>query len=193
MKTCAFLLCFFAAGCSNSSNDTTRNTTPRDATVHIDTTTRYIPSADTSFGIQLPNSIISLQQWDTTINLEQNLGKPLKTKTKQLDLNSDTFAGSFIRDLSYDGLNLKLFSPKQNGRTFWIQEMILTNSKYKTTRGIGIGDDLDKVKQAYSSLQKFPGENENMYYVANDGYEKSIEMEFENKKLKKLRMYYMLN
>lgn len=148
---------------------------------------------DTSlYSIQLPNDTLSLQQWDSTINFAQ-LGKPIKQRTKQLDLNLDTFAGSFIKDLEYNGLKLKLFSPRQNGRSFWIQEIVLTNSSYKTINNIGLGDEFEKVRQAYPSLKKFPGENENMYYVADEGYEKSIEMEFEKNKLKKLRMYYMMN
>ena len=199
MKRFAFLAGFYALCSCNSGSDTTGTNTPVDSlqpvdsTIKVDTAIKYSPSPDTSFGIRLPSGTISLQQWDTSIHLEEYLGKPLKTKTKQLDLNSDTFAGSFIRDMQFDGLSLKLFSPKQNGRSFWIQEIILTNDKYKTTRGIKPGDELDKVKQAYPSLEKFPGDNKNMYYVANEGYEKSIEMEFEKNKLKKLRMYYMLN
>lgn len=145
------------------------------------------------YGIRVNNTNLFLQQWDSTYTLEKDLGKPLINRTKQLDLNSDTYAGSFIRDLEYPGLKLKLFSPKQNGKTFWIQEIILTDKRYQTVNGVRIGDDLEKVKQAYPSIKKFPGVNENMYYVANAGYEKSIEMEFENNKLKKLRLYYMMN
>ena len=145
------------------------------------------------YGIQLPNTSVFLQQWDSTINFEKELGHPRKQNIKQLDSNSDTFSGSFIKDLEFEGLKLKLFSPPQNGRTFWVQEIIITSNKFKTTKGISIGDEMEKVKQAYPTLKKFPGENENMYYVADEGYEKSIEMEFEKNKLKKLRLYYMLN
>lgn len=150
---------------------------------------------DTSlYSIRLSETqTLSLQQWDSTIDLQSQLGKPLKQKTRELDRNSDTFSGSFIKDVEYDGLKLQLFSPPQNGKTFWIQEIIVTNSKYKTTKGITIGDEWEKVKQAYPSIQKFPGVNDNMYYVADAGYEKSIEIEVENNKLKKLRMYYTLN
>lgn len=145
------------------------------------------------YGIAVNDNIIYLQQWDSTINLATVLGTPLKKKTRELDLNSDTFAGSFIKDLEFPGLKLKLFSPKQNGKTFWIQEIILTDGRYKTINGIGIGDSLGKIKQTYPTVQKFPGNSDNMYYVANEGYEKSIEMEFAKEKLVKLRMYYMMN
>ena len=145
------------------------------------------------YGIAVNDNVIYLQQWDSTINLTDVLGTPLKKKTRELDLNSDTFAGSFIKDLEFPGLKLKLFSPRQNGKTFWIQEIILTDDRYKTINGIGIGDSLGKVKQIYPTVQKFPGNSDNMYYVSNEGYEKSIEMEFEKEKLVKLRMYYMMN
>lgn len=150
---------------------------------------------DTSiYGIRLSNTIsLSLQQWDSSIDLQAHLGKPLIQKVRQLDRNSDTFSGSFIKDQEYDGLKLQLFSPPQNGKTFWVQEIILTNQKYKTTKGITVGDEWQKVKQAYPSIQKFPGANDNMFYVADQGYEKSIEMEFQNKKVRKLRMYYTMN
>jgi hypothetical protein len=151
-------------------------------------------SQNLTYAVRLNDTVnLYLHQWDSTIDLEHHLGKPLRQKTRKLDQNSDTFSGSFIKDAEYDGLKLQLFSPPQNGKAFWIQEIILTNNKYKTVNGITIGDEWKKVKDSYLSLQKFPGENENMYYVADAGYEKSIEMEFENNKLKKLRMYYMMN
>ena len=149
---------------------------------------------DATYAIQLSNMVtLYLQQWDSTINLQQYLGKPLKEKTRKLDQNSDTFSGSYIKDVEYEGIKLQLFSPPQNGRSFWVQDIILTSNKYKTVKGITLGDEWQKVKEAYPTLQKFPGENENMYYVADPGYEKSIEMEFEKNRLRKLRMYYMLN
>lgn len=190
MKAILFLFLVFSfCSCNNQSE----STPAKDTTTTTPPQTTLAPQEENLYSIQLNDATLSLQQWDSTINLEERLGKPIKQKTKQLDLNSDTHSGSFTKDLEWEGLKLKLFSPKQNGKTFWIQEIILTNNKYKTTKGITIGDDFEKVKQAYPSLKKFPGENDNMFYVADDRYEKSMEMEFEKNKLKKLRMYYMMN
>jgi hypothetical protein len=190
-----FTLLTIACCCSCNEADRDRGqTNPAPNTVTTDSTIVTTPRDTSLYGIRFSETrTLSLQQWDSTIDLQSQLGKPLKQKTRELDRNSDTFSGSFIKDLEYDGLKLQLFSPPQNGKTFWIQEIILTNSKYKTTKGITIGDEWEKVKQAYPSIQKFPGVNDNMYYVADAGYEKSIEMEFENNKLIKLRMYYTLN
>ena len=188
-----FFAMIYCTACNENEANPGKEISATDTTVHSDSAVTSTSDLDT-YAIRLSDSVtLSLQQWDSTIDLHGHLGKPLKQKTRQLDRNSDTFSGSFIKDVEYDGLKLQLFSPPQNGRTFWIQEMIITSNKYKTARGITLGDEWQKVKQSYPSIRKFPGENENMYYVADDGYEKSIEMEFQNEKLKKLRIYYTLN
>jgi len=186
-------LLFVICACNQQTETPQSGSLPSPDTLPKDSTSHDATAIDSNlYSIQVAGITISLQQWDSTVNLEQVLGKPLRRKTKELDQNSDTYAGSFTRELEYDGLKLKLFSPPQNGRTFWIQEIILTGNRYKTGSGIGIGDHFEQVKKACPALKKFPGINENMYYVADDRYEKSIEMEFEKERLKKLRMYYML-
>jgi hypothetical protein len=153
------------------------------------------PSTNTDAGIysvQLADTTISLQQWDSTINLREQLGQPIQQKNSKLDSSADTYAGSFTKEMEFAGLRLKLFSPPQNGKSFWIQEMVITTSEYKTANGITIGDELEKVKRAYPSLEKFPGRNADMYYIKDSMYEKIMEMEFENNRLKTLRIYYDL-
>jgi hypothetical protein len=196
MKVLMLLFIFVILFSCNNHPENNQHVTNKPDTINHTATaiTKNIIQPDTSiYGISLSGTSLHLQQWDSTISLMQQIGEPLKQKIIQLDQNSDTFAGSYIKELEYNGLKLQLFSPPQNGKTFWIQQIILLNDKYKTTRDITIGDDFEKVKQVYPTLQKFPGENENMYYVADEGYQKSIEMEFEKNKLKKLRMYYMMN
>lgn len=197
MKITALLILYIVV-CFSCNNNGGSNKAGTDTSIITKTITENAALNDIDqqkdiYGLAVNGNIIHLREWDSAINLDQILGTPLKKKTKQLDLNSDTFAGSFIKDLEYPGIKLKLFSPPQNGRTFWIQEIILTDKKHKTINGIRLGDALESVKQAYPSLKKFPGNSENMYWVANEGYEKSIEMEFEKDKLVTLRMYYMMN
>lgn len=144
------------------------------------------------YSVLINHNQISLRQWDSTLELNTLLGKPNKERIRQLDQNSDTHSGSYIRDLEYEGLKLKLFSPAQNGKSFWILEIILTSNKYQTSRMIRLGDSLQKVKQAYPEMKIFPGNTDNMFYVADAGYENSIEMGFLKDKLVKLRMYYMI-
>ncbi|HEV7330248.1 MAG TPA: hypothetical protein VGN63_04350 [Flavisolibacter sp.] len=177
MKTGFFFL-LLLAGCTSGKQDAS---------------TPAAEPADTGlYSVQLPSTTLSLRQWDSTVNLMHTLGKPLEEKTWRPGKNSDTHAGAFIKRLRFPGLKLQLYSPPQNGRQFWVQEIILTDSTYRTSRSVTLGDEWQKVQQAYPSLQEFPGENENMYYVADVGYEKSIEMEFAGNRLIRLRMYYMM-
>jgi hypothetical protein len=161
---------------------------------HIDSIPKSpsLQEAPDIYGVRINGDSIFLMQWDSTLQLSKLLGKPLTEKIRQLDQHSDTHSGSFIKELIYDGLKLKLFSPKQNGRTFWIQEIILTNNKFSSVSGTRMGDSLEKVKKDYPGLKLFPGNSPDMYYVADQGYEKSIEMEFVKKRLKSLRLYYMI-
>jgi hypothetical protein len=190
MKNILFLLILFTS-CTNGEKK-------RDSTGEVipvtDTSKTMALQPDTGiYSIQLTSTVsLSLQQWDSTINLNEHLGAPLKQSTKQLDERSDTHAGSFIKKLEWAGLKLQLFSPDQNGKAFWIQEIIVTGNQYKTSRGIVIGDTYEKVHNAYPALKKFPGDSKNMYYLADEGYEKSIEIEFENNRLKQWRLYYTL-
>jgi hypothetical protein len=94
--------------------------------------------------------------------------------------------------MDYDGLKLQLFSPKQNGKHFWVQEIILTNPRYATSKGIKVGDSLDKIKEAYPDLQLFPGNTKEMFYVGIAGHEKSIEFDIPKGKARQIRLYYMM-
>ena len=191
------LILFFALVycCSCNENDTdSEPTTAKNDTSHRRDNQKSI-SVDTSiYRIRLSDTVIlSLQQWDTTLDLERHLGRKLKQNSRKLDNNSDTFSGSLIKELEYDGLKLLLFSPAQNGKTFWIQEITLTSEKYKTTSGIGIGDEWEQVKQIYPSIKQIPGGNKGIYQVADERYEKTIEFRLENNKVKNLRMTYLIN
>lgn len=147
---------------------------------------------DTSiFSVLINGERLSLRQWDTTIR-QQLLPKEIKSRTWQLDAHSDTHAGSYIRVKEYPGIQLRYFSPRENGKTFWLQEIIVNKTGYPTTRGIQVGDSLHKVKQAYPELKPFPGANKDMYYVADAGYEQSMELEFAKGRLRQLRMYFMI-
>lgn len=170
-------------------NDKADNRSVAEPAIHKDS----IASKEISYGIYVADTPLLLSQWDSSFDFEKKLGVPLKRKVKQFDLNADTFSGSFSKELEFTGLKLTLFSPKTNGKTFWLQEIIVTDKKYKTIAGIGPGVDLETAKQAYPSLKKFPGNTENMYYVSDERYEKSIEMEFKENKLVMLRIYYMMN
>lgn len=104
--------------------------------------------------IRVGNNIITLLDWDNEINLYELLGKPLSEDIQELGQVADTFAGSFIKTLNYDGLRVRLFSPKDNGKTFWVMEIVVSGGVYKTFRGIKVGDSLQEVKEKYPHVSK---------------------------------------
>jgi hypothetical protein len=98
------------------------------------------------------NRNVPLLEWDDKININEILGEPLSEKTEVLGNGSDTLTGSFVKKIEYEGLKLTLFSPKQNGKTFWIFSIEITSPKYMTARGVKIGDNIDKLKQIYPDI-----------------------------------------
>ena len=100
---------------------------------------------------------VSLRDWDNQIDLKQAFGEPLNEEVEELE-NADTFTGSYIKRLEYDGLKLELFSPKGNGQTFWIMTMDISKAGYETASGIQVGSEVDEIMKAYPEAT-----------IANDG------------------------
>ncbi len=108
------------------------------------------------FSIHFEGKEVDLFNWDNEIELSELLGAPLAEKTEQLGPGADTFTGSFIRELTYDGLELKLFSPRENGTDFYIIMMKLTENRYLTKRGIKVGDNLEFLQETYPEISQVP-------------------------------------
>jgi hypothetical protein len=73
--------------------------------------------------------------------------------------------------MDYDGLQLELFSPKQNGETFWIRSMKASGEGYRTTREIAVGSPLKEMLEAYPEIGMAPDgrtDPDNAAYVMTD-------------------------
>lgn len=85
--------------------------------------------------------------------LEEKLIKlPLVLKSdtiQELGEGSDTFEGSYIRTLQYNGLELSLFAPKDNKDNFWIMQMTTDDPTAVTYRGVKVGDSAESIKEKY--------------------------------------------
>lgn len=111
------------------------------------------------FSINVNNKYITLKDWDNKVDLKGILGDPVSEEKKVLGSGADTHTGSYIKTLFYDGLEIKLFSPKQDGNNFWILSMKVTSKAYAvTTKNIIIGDSVNKLKDKYPEIE-----------MANDG------------------------
>lgn len=106
------------------------------------------------FSINVNNKYITLKDWDNKVDLKGILGDPVSEEKKVLGSGADTHTGSIIKTLSYDGLEVKLFSPKGNGSYFWVMSMKVTSKVYAvTTKSIIIGDSVKKLKELYTEIE----------------------------------------
>lgn len=148
------------------------------------------------FTIKYNNKYLPLGAWENDIALETILEKPVSEKIEQLGAGADTFTGSYVKTKIYQGLELGLMSPKENGKTFFIDQILITSDKYATNRDIKVGDSYEKLLTAYSF--KTDGEeavnvnkqnhtytfNENgynyIYFEVGNGVVKSITLRIEH-------------
>ena len=96
---------------------------------------------------------ISLYDREDVINLKGILGKPKSEKTEQLGPGSDTFNGSFVKKLSYDGIELQLFAPKGNEKAFWIYGIVVTGKGFTTVKGFRVDNSLSELKKLYPNIE----------------------------------------
>lgn len=108
------------------------------------------PPAASESTVKYNNKYLPLGAWENDIALDTILGKPISEKIEQLGEGADTFAGSYLKTKTYQGLELRLMSPKGNGKTFFIDQILITSDSYATYREIKVGDSYEKLLNSYS-------------------------------------------
>ena len=165
------------------------------AVLEVSPTPSKAPEADSisEFSVVAAAKNISLQAWDNEIDLSF-LGTPISEEVRVLDQTSDTFAGSHVKKLKYDGLELELFSPKGNGKSFWIKEIIITGDLYITPRGVSVDSTIGKLQELYPEMQQIPDgrtdpDNCSYIYKSTDGFS-NIFFEVKAAKMINFKIYY---
>lgn len=137
---------------------------------------------------------ISLMVWDNAIDLNGLLGEPISEEVIELT-NADTFTGSFDKTIKYDGLEIKLFSPKGNGKSFYVYKVKTTNPSYTSARGVKVGDTVETLKEKYPEvIMALDGRTDEMNcaYLYPEKSDKYLYLFFEvkNGKVEEIYMYY---
>ena len=70
------------------------------------------------YSITIGDDYIALRDWEDTVDIYGLLGEPASQEVEVLGQGADTFAGSYIKTLKYENLEIKLFSPHDNGQSF---------------------------------------------------------------------------
>jgi hypothetical protein len=151
-------------------------------------------SSPSDFSIKVNDSIIALHAWDYEVNLEDVLGPSAAQSVEVLE-HADTLTGSFVKRLDYDGLQLELFSPKQNGETFWIMSIMVSGKGYLTPRGIGVGSTLEELKSAYPAIETAPDgrtDPRNAAYRITDEGCNHLQFEVQDGVVDEIRIYHLI-
>lgn len=127
------------------------------------------------YSLMADNQPITLKSWYKEADLSALLGKLISENNEVLGSTADTYSGSHIKTLEYEGLVVKLFSPKDNGKDFWLMSMDLTSSELQTPGGITVGSTLAQLKEAYKGIEIFPDGRTD---VNNCAYEFSVREEY---------------
>lgn len=149
---------------------------------------------DTDFSVKYNDGSIKLGDWDDKINIKEIFGEPLSEKTEQLGPNADTFNGSYAKEMKFDGLVLRLDSPKDNGKTFFVTMINITKDDFVTSRGIKVGDSYRKIleKYMYTPLWETNYDPKNHdYLMKNEGYY-YIKYEVKDGVVKSISIYWEL-
>lgn len=147
------------------------------------------------FTIWKDSKSISLHDREEDIDLQDILGKPKSEKTEQLGPGSDTFNGSYVKELSYDDITLQLFSPKENEKKFWIYDIVVTGKGLTTAKGIGVGDSLSELKKLYPDIKTVndgrQDENNCAYEISKNDEYSFLTFEIKDGKIIKIEMIFM--
>lgn len=106
------------------------------------------------FSIKIKDHYLSLFDRDDEVDFDRLLGKPLNENIEILGEGADTFAGSYIKTMQYEGLELKLLSAADNGESFSITDMKVTSDIYSTTKNTKVNDTLEELIESYPSINK---------------------------------------
>jgi hypothetical protein len=148
------------------------------------------------FSIRVNDHFLSLKEWDHEVNLEAVLGNPKYENVQVLGDEADTHKGSYIKTLEYDGLQMTLFSPEQNGKNFWILSMDVTDESYSSSKGIGLGNTVQEVKEAYSYITMAKDgrtdPNNCAYEISDEQDYNYLQFEVADGKVKAIKIFHLI-
>ena len=194
---------YLFSGCANNthkSTDSAAETNDTSSQNEVDTTTLTPVRTDTTtatdiFSFQAKGHSLYLQQWIRGSELAAIVGEPVKQQTDTLK-NADTFTGSVVNTFTWNGLVIKTFMPKGKTEPGWIMEVTVSSPAYKTSKGIGLNNEVAQLKQVYPSVRIAEDgrskENNGLYIINDNGDTKNLEFTVKNGTIRKIRLYYML-
>ncbi|WP_270167320.1 hypothetical protein [Paenibacillus sp. SYP-B4298] len=191
----AFICLLIILGCNNPPTEqpvTTNNNS--NVTEQAQTEITETPddqNPPNEFAFKIGDQQIALHDWDDQADLTRILGTPLSESVEEMKF--DTHTGSLLKKLTYDGLELELFSPKGNKQSFWIMTMIASKSGFATPDGIEVGDSVQKLQEVYSDLRVNDEDpNQANYERSNPDQFNTMTFEMQDGKVTTIKIYHSI-
>lgn len=150
-----------------------------------------------NYSILVNNEFVAICDWDYKIDLYEILGSPISEDIEILGEGSDTFRGSFIKTLKYEGLEIILFSPPDNGITFWTLDIKVYSDLYPTSKDVRIGDSLEILKNSYPSIKKVldgrTDGNNCAYEITDQERYLFLQFEVEDGIIKQIHIFHLIS
>ena len=124
---------------------------------------KELPTLNTlsDFGFSYNGSRIHLGDWDYRVNVTEILGEPQQLNKRLID-------EIWYKTLRYDGIMINLRSPKGNGTSFYVDNIVITGSSYVSSRGICTGDSYEKILASYNYSHEGNFDELNHIYTFSD-------------------------
>lgn len=150
--------------------------------------------SNVEFSFVIGNQSLVLWESDTDAKLNNLPLALISDDTEVLGEGSDTFTGSYLRTIKYNGLELILIAPKDNKDHSWIMQMTATGSEVQTYRGVKIDDSIETLMELYPDAERSTEDNAEEYIYTGSGDDTYTELSFiinDNAVSKMTLTYYM--
>ena len=195
MRGHTLIFCLFILlSCTNRSNVADDSGSIKDTSVYTNTDSARQAEPGV-FSIEVNGHFLSLQQWIKEAELIALAGNPQQVEIDTLK-NADTFNGSVLKRFTWKGVVVKTFLPRGKTEPAWIMEILVTEATYKTSKGLGIDDNVQKLKELYPGVRVAEdgrSKENNGRYLINDNDAKFIEFVVSNGIVERMRLFYQLN
>ncbi len=109
-----------------------------------------VPALDEGdFAVEFKQRSVKLGDWERYLDLQGIFGQALSAETVRLGTDAGALAGSYVKRLVYDGVELGLISPGNNGKSFYLDTAYITGGAWATARGVMVGDSYTKILELY--------------------------------------------
>jgi len=143
----------------STPNDTTESAESTEIESPEDLSVSSVPTVNDSMEhefrlITHKKTSLGLMSWDDQIHLPDILGDHQTEIVETIGQGGDTFEGSKLKTTEYEGLTVTLLSPKDNGKSYYVLKMELTNNLYETYRGVKVGDSFQRLENTYPEIEQ---------------------------------------